>query len=224
MANDSVARILALSMGGGGGQGPTGVTGVTGVTGATGAMGPTGPQGITGAEGPQGVTGATGIGIEGVTGVTGQTGLMGPTGPTGPAGGGGGSVSVKVLDLTDINNLPSATVTNLEALFAGFGTNAPELYSIKYVNSLGYSCNGYVSSADIWYMPDGVDAMTFYFIANSEYIYEASFGFTSGSLTSSSMRQVGQIVTSANQQYISGTPLWAVYNNGTLDLYDHDPS
>ena len=157
-------------------------------------------------------------------GGTGPTGPTGPQGPTGPAGGGGGSVSIKILDLTDINNLPSGTVANLEALFAGFGTNAPELYCIKYVNSLGYSCNGYVASGDIWYMPDGLDAMTIYYIGNSEYIYEASFGFSSGSLTSSSLRQVGQIVTSANQQYITGTPLWAVYNNGTLDLYDHDPS
>lgn len=229
MGNDTLARswaISALSAGGGtiGVTGATGVTGVTGVTGATGEMGPTGPSGadgITGAMGPTGPQGETGLtGPTGVTGVTGQTGAMGPTGPAG----GGGGASIQIIDLTNTSSLPQSTIDAIQDLYDGYGTSAPIPYAIKYSNNLGYSCYGYVSSGDLWYQPDGTDSMTIFFVGDTDYIYTATFNFTNGEFASASLTRGAQIVTSQNQQYISGTPLWAVYNNGTLDLYDHDPS
>lgn len=208
MANDTIARALAigaLSSGGGGGTGPTG------------------PQGPTGPEGPQGITGAQGI--TGVTGVTGQTGQTGPQGPTGPAGGGGGA-SIQIIDLTNTSSLPQSTIDAIQDLYDGYGTSAPIPYAIKYSNNLGYNCYGYVSSGDLWYQPDATDSMTIFFIGDTDYIYTATFNFVNGDFDSATLSRGAQIINSQNQYYISGTPLWAVYNSTTetLDLYDHDPS
>ena len=92
MANDILARGLALAALQGGGSGTTGPTGPQGPMGPTGpagesVLGPTGPQGDIGPTGPEGAMGPTGPqGDQGETGVEGPTGPMGPTGPVGLRG------------------------------------------------------------------------------------------------------------------------------------------
>ncbi len=106
-------------------QGEAGPTGEQGPKGETGDAGPQGPQGETGPAGEQGPKGETGDagpqGPKGDKGDIGATGPQGPQGETGPAGEQGPKGDA------GLNEITSATATNLNGILFGNGSNVTAL-------------------------------------------------------------------------------------------------